>query len=135
VQQVCMPGKCLTDLLGVPFKVHGRGKDGLDCWGLAMEVFGRYGVKLPDCWYDCLNDRTEIRERLSETVRYERIAAEKEPCLLLIKVDGNPCHVAVYIGEGYMIHATRRYGVAIEPIGRYRARIEGYYDVCDNQHI
>ena len=130
-----MPGKSLKDLLGVPFKVHGRGMDGLDCWGLAIEVFRRYGIRLPDCWYENLNDKAEIRGRLEESVEYRTLDAEKEPSLLLIRVDGNPNHVAVYIGEGYLIHATRRYGVAVEPVGRYRERIEGIYDVCDNQHI
>lgn len=131
-----MSGKCdLKDLLGVPFKVHGRGKDGLDCWGLAIEVFSRYGIRLPDCWYESLDDKAEIRGRLEGSVEYRTLDAEKEPCLLLIRVDGNPNHVAVYIGEGYLIHATRRYGVAVEPVGRYRERIEGIYDVCDNQHI
>ena len=125
----------MKDLLGVPFKVHGRGRDGLDCWGLAIEVFRRYGTRLPDCWYENLDDKAEIRGRLEGSVEYRTLDMEKEPCLLLIRVDGNPNHVAVYIGEGYLIHATRRYGVAVEPVGRYRERIEGIYDVCDNQHI
>ena len=38
-----------TDLIGTPFVNEGRDpKKGLDCYGLVMEVFGRYGIKLPE---------------------------------------------------------------------------------------
>ena len=129
-----MPRERLTDLIGVPFKVHGRDKGGLDCWGVAMEVFRRYGVRLPDCWYESLDDSARVRRELEGEVVYLPLEIEKEPCLLLLRINGSP-HAAVYIGEGYLMHATRRYGVCVEPLSRYRTRIEGIYDVCNHKYI
>ncbi len=38
-----------NDLIGVPFVDGGRSPDtGLDCWGLALEIYRRAGVALPD---------------------------------------------------------------------------------------
>ena len=43
----------LNDLIGGRFVNGGRSvAKGLDCWGLVMEVFRRYGVELPDFTVD-----------------------------------------------------------------------------------
>ena len=37
------------DLIGKPFVSGGRDVEiGMDCWGLVMEIYMRYGVRLPD---------------------------------------------------------------------------------------
>lgn len=123
--------RSLTDLYGIPFKVHGRSKDGLDCWGLAMEVMARYGVELPDFWYESLENRADTRGQILASVQHRKIDRVKEPCLLVLKDRGNPCHVVVYIGEGKIIHSSYNRGVLVEPLHRYTAQIEGIYDVSN----
>lgn len=36
------------DLIGKPYKEHGRGLDGYDCYGVCMKVCERIGIKLPE---------------------------------------------------------------------------------------
>lgn len=41
----------LEDLIGIPFVYDGRDlRAGVDCWGLAMEIYKRKGRKLPEYW-------------------------------------------------------------------------------------
>ena len=48
----------VSDLIGVPFVNHGRDiHDGLDCYGLVMEVFRRYGKHIPEYNADWDDDK------------------------------------------------------------------------------
>lgn len=50
------------DLIGVPYKVHGRSiEDGLDCYGLAIEVLRRNGIRLDDVIYSDNDEDTKSR--------------------------------------------------------------------------
>ncbi len=41
------------DLIGIPYVDYCREpQKGLDCWGLAMELYRRRGIKLPDNLFD-----------------------------------------------------------------------------------
>ena len=134
---VHLPGGVLmeyTDLLGTKFAVHGRGKDeGFDCYGPAIEVLRRNGIVLPDVWYADFGDRLAVENEL--VAKVEKIEEREVNCLVEIEVHGLPVHMAVYIGNGYIIHALYRVGVIIEPLRKYKNRIRGYYRVRNNQHI
>ena len=42
----------VKDLIGIPYKDHGRDFSGMDCYGIAIEVLKRFGKNLPDVFYD-----------------------------------------------------------------------------------
>ena len=122
-----------ADLIGVPFANRGRDpKTGLDCYGLAMEVFKRQGIELPEFWISC-----EDASRINETVgtekangRWARIERPKAPCIIVLRFNNHQWnHVGVYIGSGKMLHTARKTGVRIERLDHpyWRQRIEGYY--------
>lgn len=118
-----------NDLLGIKFKPHGRSKEeGFDCYGLAIEVLAREGITLQDMYYDSLKqgeDRwNDFNSRLTKINR-----PEKNCIVELLRKDGTNSHIAVYIGEGLIIHAIVNIGVAIEPLRHYQDRIGGYYYV------
>jgi cell wall-associated NlpC family hydrolase len=48
-------------------------------------------------------------------------------CVAVIKLHGFETHVAVYIGNGEMIHCTHDCGVRIDSVRSYKAFIEGFY--------
>lgn len=121
------------DLLGVKFKVHGRSKEeGFDCYGLAIEVLRRNGITLEDAFYKNLDNRQSVHEELHSKISHIRIEKPENCCIIELSVGGEPLHVGVYIGNGMMIHTTRKTRVVIEPLAHYKNRILGYYKVCNS---
>jgi cell wall-associated NlpC family hydrolase len=128
-----------TDLIGCPFVVSGRDyHTGLDCYGLAEEVFRRFGKEIPE--YD---EDYHDKEAVTKTMRgglsckcWKKVKDGQEPptpSLMAIRF-GVPApfinHVGIYIGNGKFIHTRENTGVVIEstesPVWRHV--IEGYYE-------
>lgn len=117
------------DLVGKPFKIHGRGEDGYDCYGICIEMLKRNGIVLHDFIYDTLKSSEGVDNSFHENVKYERLSKPEPLCIIEIEVKGLPIHAGVYIGDGKFIHATENYGVIIEPLNRYSKRVKGLYKV------
>ena len=114
-----------TDLIGVPFVNNGRDiKSGLDCYGLVMEVFWRFGYTIPEYnadFYDTEKVNELITTKTSITSNWRRVSKEAMPvpCLLAIRFGvpkGVVNHTACYIGNGRFIHIRERVGVCVENI-------------------
>lgn len=119
-----------SDLIGTRFKIHGRSKEeGFDCYGLAIEVLRRNGIKMVDVFYDTLDNRKEIHDIIHNIIPNQKIDKAEENCIIEIDVRGEPLHIGVYIGNGKFIHTTSRKNVVIEPLRLYKNKIVGYYKV------
>jgi cell wall-associated NlpC family hydrolase len=66
--------------------------------------------------YDSMKDFVEVKER-------------KFGDLLLIKLFGVESHIAVYLGEGVMLHTSKHSGCLIERTSRWEKLIVGVYRV------
>jgi len=122
-----------TPLIGIPFVDQGRDpKTGLDCYGLAKEVFRWHGIDLPEFWISC-EDASRINQAVGEekgSGRWIRLEKPQEPCLIVLRFNNFQWnHVGVYIGGGKFIHTARKTGVRIERLDHpyWRNRIEGFY--------
>ena len=120
----------VSDLIGVPFVDGGRGPDGYDCWGLATEVYKRFGKELPD-YKICCEDASRINAEMeTQRPRWVKLDAPEVPCLVVMQMGVSFInHVGVYIGEGRFIHTRSGIGANIARIDdpNWRKRIEGYY--------
>lgn len=105
----------VSDLIGVPYKEHGRDKTGLDCYGLAIEVLRRYGKTLPDVVYDRDHDY-ELSNENAPLLPLVKIDEAEEGCLIEMRYRGE-LHIGVYIGNHRFIHATRGQGVRLSHLG------------------
>lgn len=124
-----------TDLLGCKFKPNGRSKDeGFDCYGLAIEVLKRNGIILHDAIYD-FSDKESASKGIRAVNNVTRIEKPEINCIIEITVKGLPTHIAVYIGDGLLLHSVHNRGVIIEPIYRYKTRIVGYYKVSNGKSL
>jgi cell wall-associated NlpC family hydrolase len=94
---------------GIPYRYGGEDpRTGIDCSAFVRWVMGRAGIPLP---------RTS-REQLRATVP---VREYRPGYLLFFSESGREVdHVAIYIGRGYMLHASGKWGgVVVEPVIRY----------------
>ncbi len=117
----------ISDLIGKPFKDGARGPDAYDCWGLAVEVFRRFGVEMPDYRISCGSVTGGVIEKRNEWVRC--VGEIPAPALIVFTTAGITDHVGVYLGGGKFIHAHRSAGVVVAGVDHifWKRRIEGYY--------
>jgi cell wall-associated NlpC family hydrolase len=122
----------ISDLIGIPFKDGGRNrKEGLDCWGLACEVFREYGLELPDYRIDAHDWAAIFEQYQNVKSNYVEVSGNLPvPCLAFMRFNsarGN--HVGVYIGGGRFIHARAKSHSCTERLDSpaWRLNIIGYY--------
>jgi cell wall-associated NlpC family hydrolase len=93
--------------LGVPYVWGGNGPHGLDCSGLVKNCFVRCGIPLPRTAHE--------QARVGQPVPLS--LADLQPGDRLYFAVGRPSidHTAIYMGNGYFIHASMsRHRVAID---------------------
>ena len=127
-----------TDLIGVSFANRGRDiSKGVDCYGLVIEVFRRYGKALPEYFAD-YDDIKKVNELITEKTKivshWKRVTNDNlpVPCLLAISFGvpkGVVNHTGVYIGDGKFIHIRENTGVCVDRVNSpaWRRIIEGAY--------
>jgi len=107
--------------VGLRWREHGRGEDGVDCWGLLRLVLGReFDIDVPS--YDDLdwrgddNRATVIRRTRREIADWRPIVkGEEQPGDgIMLRIAGHPTHVAVVAGGGYMLHVEENIDTFLE---------------------
>lgn len=112
--------------LGLPFVSLGRGRGGLDCYGLVRLVLAEErGITLPSYTeaYASVGERAEIAAALSGAIA-QRTWREVPPGreqpfdIALFSVFGRPLHVGIVVRPGLMLHVSDGHDSRIED---YRA--------------
>ena len=121
----------ITDLIGKPFKDGGRGPDSFDCWGLAIEVFRRHGIELPDFEIGCHESELINAEYHKQVGQWLKVTNPPVPSLVVIRFNEAAFfnHVGSYIGNGRFIHITEKAGANIDRVDHpyWRTNIAGFY--------
>ncbi len=97
------------NLEGIPYRYGGEDpRTGMDCSAFTRYIYAHLGYRLP---------RTS-REQYSASIP---IREWKVGALLFFSESGTRIdHVGIYIGRGYMLHASGKWGrVVVEPVARY----------------
>ena len=102
----------LTQYLGIPFRDHGRDRDGCDCWGLVRLVYSeQLGIELPDLGdgYSDAYARGEVNGTVNgATAQDWNVDVTDEPRrpldVLTFTRGGIETHVGLYVSEGVMLH-------------------------------
>lgn len=116
-----------ADLIGVPYRIKGRGPDEFDCYGLVAELWRRiYGVELPALdsprGFEAM-DAAAVEHR----THFQRIAAEPG-AIALIRIGRHLSHVGLVLPGNRLIHCwSGSRGVVVERLDGWRHRIEGFY--------
>ena len=106
------------DYISIPFADHGRSRKGCDCWGLARVIYKeKFNIDLPLLLE--YNDIKDVRHitKLYETECQEWVEmpiGEEQPFdILVFKILGSPCHIAIVVEKGLMIHCEKGIGTHI----------------------
>lgn len=124
--------KDYREVVGVPFKKHGRDLSGFDCLGLCLYLSGKLdGKKLPDVPYADLKineDKVFVceAERLYGKQKLEK---PEEGCWIEFE-ETRGTHIGYYIGQGMFIHASSKSNkVVIESLAKKKNKVKGFYRV------
>jgi cell wall-associated NlpC family hydrolase len=99
--------------IGVRYRLGGESRRGVDCSGLTMQVYKKFGVSLPH-WDD---------KQYRQGTRVPK-GREKPGDLVFFNEYGrNISHVGIYAGDGKIIHASDYYNKVTESQMKY---LEGY---------
>lgn len=127
----------LTDnLLGIPWVERGRDTSGFDCYGLVIYCYKHFlDIDLPEFEYIV----ADIESKLT-TVRnaqfahsFKQVARPQPMDIVLLNYFGSPTHVALYLGESYILHVSNREATYrsrltdMDGLRTIESRIEGYY--------
>lgn len=115
-----------VDLLGIPFKLGGRGPDFYDCYGLLEEMHRRAGHTIVD--YRSPESGPLISALISgECARLWHPYKQCQGASVLIRVPFS-LHVGYMIDDYRMIHTWQNSGgVLVEPIENWKHRVMGFY--------
>ena len=116
-----------TDLLGKPFEYGGRGPDSFDCYGLAVELYRRADLALPDYASTASPERQGAGFMHGAEHHFNQVDQPQELDIILFQVLPRfISHCGVYVGSGRFIHIMSKICVAVEelasPVWQYRSR-------------
>lgn len=124
------------DYRGIPYLDHGRGRDGLDCWGLVRLVYAeRFGVALPSFAedYECSDavDLSIVEKRMDGWREVER-PTEGDVVLIRIVRNRRPrFHIGVVVNprRGEVLHISKDISVTVEQYRspRWASRVVGFW--------
>ncbi len=125
----------LNDLVGKPFNEDGYGPDSYSCYGLAVEVFKRFGISIPKTNISvCACKEVSQLEIKSHVEKYWKITEELIPPTIVLIKSLHPDyadHIGVYIGKDRMIHITKSTNAVIDRISKWKHKIIGYYSYAN----
>lgn len=114
-----------SNLIGIPY-------DEDNCWTLTQKFYEQvFNIKLKHYFTDLPSDRNEMMGLIYTNIGdFERVTDEPRfGDIILMKVWGVESHIAIYIGEGKVLHTTRPTGSVIDRVDRLRQTITGYWRV------
>lgn len=121
--------------IGLPYRDLGRDRQGADCWGLAIIVYGgELGIALPSYvgGYQSTDERREIADLIAgaqATGPWSRIEAVARPFdIALFRRGPFDSHIGIVVSPGLMIHLPDD-SAKIEHYntGRWRPRLRAIY--------
>jgi len=110
----------VSDLIGLPYKAHGRDESGLDCFGLIYLIAKRNGTPIKDPIYKGFDPSLA---KLADFVGLKKTDFQVG-CILEIEKDGR-LHLGYAIDNKRFIHCAINEGVIVENIVNYE--IKRYY--------
>ena len=118
-----------SDLLGTPFRLWGRGKDGIDCLGVVIEIHRRLGNDIPDPLIELHTafNETEVLTACKAGPWCEVVGGYEIGDVPIFRDNAGRIHVGVLVTNSHMLHATETHGVIVSPLHSRAQSIQKVY--------
>ncbi len=95
--------KKAQSFIGTPYKWGGETKNGMDCSGLAFNIFTKLGYRIP-------RTASQLKKWAKRVSRKDL----KPGDLVFFKRGGRISHVGIYVGDNQIVHASSAKGKVIK---------------------
>lgn len=117
----------MNELIGVPYKFHGRDHQGADCLGIVMLWYKKFlGVTIPEYFYT----HTHENEPCTDTIEagqvdgnWQKVSEMQYGDVLVFRIKGKATHIGVYIGNNDFLHCIAGKNSCIEHVDHWKHRI------------
>lgn len=115
--------------VGLPYKLGGRDRSGIDCWGLVRLIHKeQMGIDLP-AFADVISLEDQAETISREKEGWNPVVIEQTGDVVLFNILGNATHVGIVTRPGFFIHAFENQDVRVERLdsAKWKKRIAGIY--------
>ncbi len=128
-----------ADLIGKGFKYGGRGPLEYDCYGLAMEIYRRLGIELPEFGsaiqvhviHRMIDEAAHSKLDTQHSKLFEELSAPEPFCLVTFMIrPPYTSHIGVVLEDNvHFMHIVRKTKVTIERLDNqlWKRRITGFF--------
>lgn len=119
--------KAINALIGTPYEV-------LDCFGVARNFYSiALSIELKHYYDEVPKTREESNNLIYSSMGdFIKVDNPQLGDLILMKMFGIESHIAVYLGEGKILHTQHVTGCVVADIEKYKKVITGFYRVNKN---
>ena len=117
-----MSSKDFSELIGVSYEE-------MNCWDLTRSFYKKvFGLDLKHYYSDTPQDRDETQGLIyTNKGDFVRVESPVFGDIILISVLGLESHIAVYVGDGMLLHTGKRKGSVIDRLSHWDKVVVGYY--------
>lgn len=121
----------IADYIGLPFKEHGRDRNGCDCWGLVCCTYReQLGIELPLYTdYQHTKDPAISHLIVAGSQLWSGVINPRPFDVAVFNIYGRPMHVGLVVSPGRMLHIERGIDACIQDYTGHAwgKRLEGIY--------
>lgn len=120
-----------SKLIGTPYEQ-------LDCWGVVREFYKLvFNLELKQYYEEVPETRDMARNIVYASMKdFEEVKGPRQfGDIFLIRLFGIESHIAVYLGNGTMLHTSKHSGCLIEKTVRWERLIVGTYRIKNNDTV
>lgn len=111
-------------LIGIPYEKY-------DCWGIVREWYKIvYGIELKHYYSEVPNDRNIANSLIYSSMGdFKKVETPEFGDIVLIKLFGVESHIAVYLGDGLILHTSKNTGCIIDRLSKWGKVVTGYFRI------
>lgn len=101
----------------------------MDCWRLTQHFYLKmFGIELKSYYEHTPRDRSDRKALIyTNAGEFKKVEEPEFGDIVLIKILAIESHIAIYVGNGMMLHTTEKTGSCLEPVARWKRQIVGYF--------